>query len=433
MAASKAPLLHVVTVGAQVAQVHQHPQLAEPAFLAAAVARYERFWLPLLAAHAGGDGGAAAQMPSNSGTTAGGRESGAASTPPQESGSGKAYAGPLAAPLDVAWVWMAHAIAPVAYRKVSAQHQGPSLCNRLDCRSSVAARLNTPPQPPDVRQGMAGQCARLDASMEHSHTSALQGGPPCAVDQCELPRSLRQLRTWCACSAPLVVTSAAAGVSHKTIDMHTPASQDVEAALGLEAAARLWSCANAVASAPHTRPGTALAATQALWEAAFPGEPFHPSGLGPPGAASPLRQPLADGPAGSGLAPPAHTEGVSAAVAEPAAEALGQRGGGGAGDGEGAGDRAGGELADGGPASAFAYDVVAAGVRQFEFYWSVRPCRRRLPDLHQSCSHIVQCHVLSAGYVYSGRVGECGGPGIVCAASTIPQSFQEAFPMYIST
>ncbi len=265
--------------------------------------------------------------------------------------------------------------------------------------------------------------------MEHSHTSALQGGPPCAVDQCELPRSLRQLRTWCACSAPLVVTSAAAGVSHKTINLHTPAPQDVEAALGAEAAARLWSCANAVASAPHTRPGMALATTQALWEAAFPGEPFHPSGLGPPGAASPLRQSLADGPAGSGPAPPARTEGVSAAVAEPAAETLGRRGSGGG----GAGDGAGGKLPDGGPASAFAYDVVAAGVRQFEFYWSVRPCRRLLPDLHQSCSHIVQCHVLSAGHVSPGRVGECDGPGIVYAASTIPRSFQEAFLMYLST
>lgn len=163
------------------AQVHQHPQLAEPAFLAAAVARYERFWLPLLAAHAGGDGGAAAQTPSNSGTTAGGREGGAASTPPRENGSGRVYAGPLAAPLDVAWVWMAHAIAPVAYRKVSAQHQGSSLCS-------------------------AGLRKQRCSKVEHTTTCALQGGQACAVDQCELPRSVRQLRTWWACSAPLTVT-----------------------------------------------------------------------------------------------------------------------------------------------------------------------------------------------------------------------------------
>jgi len=205
------------------------------------------------------------------------------------------------------------------------------------------------------------------------------------------------------------------------------AAANRQAAAGIQVGVDL--AANAVASAPHTRPGTALAATQALWEAAFPGEPFHPSGLGPPGAASPLRQSLADGPAGSGPAPPARTEGVSAAVAEPAAETLGRRGSGGG----GAGDGAGGKLPDGGPASAFAYDVVAAGVRQFEFYWSVRPCRRLLPDLHQSCSHIVQCHVLSAGHVSPGRVGECDGPGIVYAASTIPRSFQEAFLMYLST
>lgn len=98
--------------GLRSTQVHQHPRLANPSFLAAAVSRYECCWLPLLAAHAcprfdisGGGGHNASGYGGFSG-------SGGAAQP------NCSYGGPLAAPLDVAWVWFAHAIAPAAYRKV---------------------------------------------------------------------------------------------------------------------------------------------------------------------------------------------------------------------------------------------------------------------------------------------------------------------------
>ncbi len=65
-------------------QAHAEPLLSHEAVLAAAIRRYERLWLPLLAAHGrdGGDGAA------------------------------------LAAPLDIAWVWWCHSLAPHPYRKV---------------------------------------------------------------------------------------------------------------------------------------------------------------------------------------------------------------------------------------------------------------------------------------------------------------------------
>ena len=65
-------------------QAHAEPLLSHEVVLAAAIRRYERLWLPLLAAH-GRDGG---------------------------DGAG------LAAPLDVAWVWWCHSLAPHPYRKV---------------------------------------------------------------------------------------------------------------------------------------------------------------------------------------------------------------------------------------------------------------------------------------------------------------------------
>ena len=65
-------------------QAHAEPLLSHEAVLAAAIRRYERLWLPLLAAH-GRDGG---------------------------DGAG------LAAPLDIAWVWWCHSLAPHPYRKV---------------------------------------------------------------------------------------------------------------------------------------------------------------------------------------------------------------------------------------------------------------------------------------------------------------------------
>lgn len=138
-------------------QVHQHPCLADPGFLAAAVVRYERLWLPLLAAHAagcepdlgtssGGTGSGNAQagtggsrsgedgaasvgtavadsvIGGGSGSERAGNGSGggcsAGGGDAAEAGDRSSHGGPLAAPLDVAWVWMGHAIAPAAYRKV---------------------------------------------------------------------------------------------------------------------------------------------------------------------------------------------------------------------------------------------------------------------------------------------------------------------------
>ncbi len=81
----------------QSAQVHKFPFLADRG-VQDAIRRYERCWLPLMLQHAG-----------------------------------DAAAAPLAAPLDVAWVWLAHAIAPVHYRGVS-----------LRCTSSDAAGIPTP-------------------------------------------------------------------------------------------------------------------------------------------------------------------------------------------------------------------------------------------------------------------------------------------------
>ena len=65
--------------------------------LAAAIRRYERLWLPLLAAHGAGGGDGA----------------------------------DVAAPLDVAWVWWCHSLAPLPYRKV-----------RGACRPRVSRQLS---------------------------------------------------------------------------------------------------------------------------------------------------------------------------------------------------------------------------------------------------------------------------------------------------
>jgi hypothetical protein len=70
-----------------VPQAHAEPLLAHEGVLRAAIRRYERLWLPLLAAN--------------------GRRDGA-------DGAG------LAAPLDVAWVWWCHSLAPLRYRQVGA-------------------------------------------------------------------------------------------------------------------------------------------------------------------------------------------------------------------------------------------------------------------------------------------------------------------------
>ena len=70
--------------------MHNTPLLANERVLRNAVRRYERCWLPLLAAHGSSASGEATQ------------------------GSGSL----LAAPLDVAWVWWAHSLAPVPYRAV---------------------------------------------------------------------------------------------------------------------------------------------------------------------------------------------------------------------------------------------------------------------------------------------------------------------------
>lgn len=57
--------------------------MANPRVMRKAIERYERCWLPLLTQHSGKAGGAM-----------------------------------LAAPLDVAWAWWAHALCPLEYRKV---------------------------------------------------------------------------------------------------------------------------------------------------------------------------------------------------------------------------------------------------------------------------------------------------------------------------
>lgn len=116
-------------------QVHQHPRLADASFLAVAVRRYERCWLPLLAAHTQkcAAGKAAEAHSSERSTPADGIHSApAAAAAAAADGKSAAtaaaaavayydYRGQLAAPLDVAWVWWAHSIAPAAYRQVCSQ------------------------------------------------------------------------------------------------------------------------------------------------------------------------------------------------------------------------------------------------------------------------------------------------------------------------
>ena len=111
--------------------MHQHPQLADPAFLRTAVRRYERCWLPLLAAAAGarttsaalpGQPQAAAQALPSSPPAASAATEGNGGTAADCNDAAAAQL-PLVAPLDVAWVWMAHAIAPVHYRKVQGLQQ----------------------------------------------------------------------------------------------------------------------------------------------------------------------------------------------------------------------------------------------------------------------------------------------------------------------
>ena len=120
-------------------QVHQHPQLAEPGFLRMAVRRYERCWLPLLADAAGArtDADALPAQPQAATKALPGSLPAAAAATEGDGGTAADCSGdaaallPLAAPLDVAWVWMAHAIAPVHYREV----QG--LQRRMHCRPVV--------------------------------------------------------------------------------------------------------------------------------------------------------------------------------------------------------------------------------------------------------------------------------------------------------
>jgi hypothetical protein len=132
-----------MTLCALPCQVHQHPRLAEERYLAVAVHRYERCWLPLLAAHAekcaSAAGHADAQGHDSSRSAAGisppAAAEAAAAAAAATTGNGmtavseaaaalatSAYSGQLAAPLDVAWVWWAHSIAPAAYRQVCSAH-----------------------------------------------------------------------------------------------------------------------------------------------------------------------------------------------------------------------------------------------------------------------------------------------------------------------
>lgn len=113
-------------------QVHQHPRLAEERFLAAAVRRYERCWLPLLAvhtqrcaaastaeAHGSKCSSPAGIIGSAPAAAAAAAESGRSAADDAAAAMARSdYRGQLAAPLDVAWVWWAHSIAPAAYRQV---------------------------------------------------------------------------------------------------------------------------------------------------------------------------------------------------------------------------------------------------------------------------------------------------------------------------
>ena len=71
-------------------QVDRRPELYRPEWAAAAAARYERYWLPLLRKYGAGGAGS-------------GCRAGLAS-----------FAG-LAPPLDVAWVWLVHLLCPTQY------------------------------------------------------------------------------------------------------------------------------------------------------------------------------------------------------------------------------------------------------------------------------------------------------------------------------
>lgn len=122
--------------------------------------------------------------------------------------------------------------------------------------------------------------------------------------------------------------------------------------MGAEGAAALWRGAAAAASAPHTRPAAALQATHARWNARFPDEPFDSPLLfsGPL-----LRQPLTvlgDGPAAAAAAVPGPAERSEQSAAPAPCSCPAPAGAGVAG-------------------SKLRYDILAACIRQFDFWHSV--------------------------------------------------------------
>jgi hypothetical protein len=98
---------------------------------------------------------------------------------------------------------------------------------------------------------------------------------------------------------------------------------------------------------------------QVLWEAAFPEEPFHLPGLEPPCSS------------GSAAGEGPHTNGAAPAAAEPLCDSSG--GGSSSSHGAAAGAWRGQHDAQTGLRGrpTCSYDIIAAAVRQFDFYWSV--------------------------------------------------------------
>lgn len=133
--------------------------------------------------------------------------------------------------------------------------------------------------------------------------------------------------------------------------------QDIEAALGSGGAAALWVGSAAASSAPHLRSAAALEATRSRWEALYPEEPFDNPHLSP---ARPLPQssPTAAANKGANTAPmPNSSNGGHPQEMHQAA--------GGADSGQ--------QTAMQGSAaiSKLEYDIIAACIRQFDFWHSV--------------------------------------------------------------
>ena len=98
-------------------------------FVAKAVYRYEKYWLPLVAAEA-----AASAV----GVSNGGQSNGAAAAAPPHQESSVLSTDQLAPPLDVHWAWHVHMLAPFAYSKDCQRITGGKLVgHRLKSQSDL--------------------------------------------------------------------------------------------------------------------------------------------------------------------------------------------------------------------------------------------------------------------------------------------------------